>query len=70
MLTDLAVVGAKRRDVDQVLTYGDEAISLARASGSGYVVRRLRALYDESGPLSRDQRVAELGARIAALSTS
>ncbi|MDW4900254.1 helix-turn-helix transcriptional regulator [Streptomyces californicus] len=70
VLTDLAVVGAKRRDVDQVLTYGDEAINLARASGSGYVVRRLRALYDESGPLSRDQRVAELGARIAALSTS
>ncbi|MFG2113909.1 helix-turn-helix transcriptional regulator [Streptomyces sp. NPDC048718] len=70
VLTDLAAVGAKRRDPEQVVAYGREAIRLAQASSSGYVARRLRALCDEFGPLSRDRRVAELGAEIATLSTS
>ncbi|MEH0420398.1 helix-turn-helix transcriptional regulator [Streptomyces sp. B21-083] len=69
VLTDLAAIGAKRRDVEQVVAYGREAIGLARASASGYVARRLQALCDEFGPLSRDHRVAELGAEIATLST-
>ncbi|MFJ2903429.1 helix-turn-helix transcriptional regulator [Streptomyces sp. NPDC091279] len=69
VLTDLAVIGAKRHDADQVLEYGREAVGLARASGSGYAARRIRALCDEFGPLSRDHRVAELGAEIAALNT-
>lgn len=68
-LSDLAAIGAKRRDAEQVVEYGREAVELARSSGSGYVARRLRALCDELGPLSRDHRVAELGAEIAALST-
>ncbi|MFD3814059.1 helix-turn-helix transcriptional regulator [Streptomyces rubiginosohelvolus] len=68
VLTDMAAIGAKRRDPDQLVTYGREAMSLARASGSGYVARRLRSLCDEFGPLSRDHRVAELGAEIATLS--
>ncbi|MEV7421078.1 MULTISPECIES: tetratricopeptide repeat protein [unclassified Streptomyces] len=69
VLTDLAAIGAKRRDVEQVVAYGREAIGLARASRSGYVARRLRALCDEFGPLSHDHRVTDLGAEIAALST-
>ena len=69
VLTDLAVIGAKRRDAEQVVEFGREAIELARSSGSGYVARRLQALCDEFGPLSRDHRVAELGEEIAALST-
>ncbi|MFF2325623.1 MULTISPECIES: helix-turn-helix transcriptional regulator [unclassified Streptomyces] len=69
VLTDLAAIGAKRRDAEQVVAYGREATGLARASASGYVARRLRALCDEFGPLSRDHRVAELEAEIAALST-
>lgn len=68
VLTDLAAIGAKRRDVEQVVAYGREAISLARASASGYVARKLQTLCDEFGPLSRDHRVAELGAEIATLS--
>lgn len=68
VLADLAAIGAKRQDVEQVVVYGREAISLARASASGYVARRLQALCDEFGPLSRDHRVAELGAEIATLS--
>jgi hypothetical protein len=69
VLADLAAVGAKRRDLEQVVAYGREAIRLAQASSSGYVARGLQALCDEFGPLSRDRRVAELGAEIATLST-
>ncbi|OII59716.1 transcriptional regulator [Streptomyces sp. CC77] len=69
VLADLAAVGAKRRDPEQVVAYGREAIRLAQASSSGYVARRLQALCGEFGPLSRDRRVAELGAEIATLST-
>ncbi|MFS8199517.1 helix-turn-helix transcriptional regulator [Streptomyces sp. CWNU-52B] len=69
VLAGLAAVGAKRRDIDQVVEYGREAVELARSSGSGYVARRLQALRDEFAPVSRDHRVAELGAEIAALHT-
>ncbi|MFI1829686.1 tetratricopeptide repeat protein [Streptomyces sp. NPDC020412] len=69
VLTDLAAIGAKRHDAEQVTAYGREALELARASSSGYVVRRLRSLCDEFGPVSRDHRVAGLGAEIAALRT-
>ncbi|MFJ7902540.1 helix-turn-helix domain-containing protein [Streptomyces sp. NPDC096198] len=70
VLADLAVIGAKRRDAEQVIEYGREALRLARASSSGYVARRLQALCGEVGPLRRDQRVADLGAEITALGTS
>lgn len=69
VLTDLAAIGAKRRDPEQVVAYAREALELARSSRSGYVARRLRTLCDEFGPLSRDHRVAELGAEIAMLGT-
>ncbi|NEC63687.1 helix-turn-helix transcriptional regulator [Streptomyces sp. SID9727] len=69
VLVDLAAVGAKRRDPDQVVAYGIEALGLARTSGSGYVTRRLRALCDELGPLIGDRRVAELGAEIGVRNT-
>ncbi|MFD7664485.1 helix-turn-helix transcriptional regulator [Streptomyces sp. NPDC059788] len=67
-LTGLAAIGAKRRDAEQVVTYGREAVGLARASSSGYVARRLRALCDEFGPVS-DHRVVELRAEIGSLGT-
>jgi transcriptional regulator with XRE-family HTH domain len=69
VLTDLAAIGAKRRDPEQLVTYGREALGLAQASASGYVARRLQALCEKFGPLSNDHRVAELGAAIAMLST-
>jgi hypothetical protein len=69
VLTDLAAIGAKRGDPEQVLTYGREALQLAQASSSGYVARRLKALCSDFGPLSRDHRVAELGTEIATLNT-
>lgn len=69
VLTDLAAIGAKRRDPEQLVAYGREALGLAQASASGYVARRLQALCEKFGPLSNDHRVAELGADIAMLST-
>ncbi|MEU1073164.1 MULTISPECIES: helix-turn-helix transcriptional regulator [unclassified Streptomyces] len=68
VLADLAAVGAKRRDPDQVIVYGREALALARESSSGYVARRLQGLRGELGPMAHDSRVAELGAEIGALS--
>jgi transcriptional regulator with XRE-family HTH domain len=70
VLTDLASIGAKRHDPDQVLTYGREALHLARETSSGYVARRLQRLQTDLGPLARDARVVELGADIDALCTT
>ncbi|MFI6350553.1 helix-turn-helix transcriptional regulator [Streptomyces sp. NPDC050560] len=70
VLVDLAAIGAKRQDADQMLTYATEALRLARQSSSGYVARRLQGLQAEIGSLVDDRRVAELGAEIAALSAS
>ncbi|QOV38480.1 transcriptional regulator [Streptomyces ferrugineus] len=67
VLTDLAAIGAKRRDVEQAVTYAREALRLAQQSGSGYVARRLQALQVELGLLGRDRRVTELGAEIGVL---
>ncbi|MFJ3775193.1 helix-turn-helix transcriptional regulator [Streptomyces sp. NPDC090075] len=68
VLVDLAAIGAKRRDSEQVMQYGTEALRLARASGSGYVARRLQTLTAELGTLGRDRRIAELRAEIGTLS--
>ncbi|MGC9539909.1 helix-turn-helix transcriptional regulator [Streptomyces sp. UG1] len=67
VLTDLAAIGAKRRDVEQVVAYGGEALRLAQQSGSGYVAHRLQALQVELGSLGQDRRVAELNAEIGVL---
>lgn len=68
VLADLAAIGAKRRDADQVLAFGHKAHELARESSSGYAARRLQELRAGFGPLARDGRIAELGAQIDALS--
>ncbi|MGW1977012.1 helix-turn-helix transcriptional regulator [Streptomyces sp. NPDC001889] len=70
VLTDLAVIGAKRRDVDQVIAFGREAVRLARETSSGYIVRRLHGLRAEIRTLARDRRIAELKAEIGVLSSA
>ena len=70
VFADLAAIGAKRQDTDQMLAYASEALRLARQSSSGYVARRLQGLQAEIGSLVEDRRVAELGAEITALSAS
>ncbi|WP_128433812.1 helix-turn-helix transcriptional regulator [Streptomyces cyaneus] len=70
VLTDLASIGAQRHDPDQALTYGREALQLARATSSGYIARKLQRLRTDLGPLAHDARVVELGAEIDALCTT
>lgn len=70
VLTDLAAIGAKRSDADQVITYGREALQLARESGSGYVARRIAGLRAVLSPLTRDARVADLATEITTLTTT
>ncbi|WP_435260341.1 tetratricopeptide repeat protein [Streptomyces sp. 1222.5] len=70
VLADLAAIGAKRHDTEQVLTYATEALQLARQSGSGYVARRLQRLRAELGLLGGDRRVADLDAEIGVLCTT
>ncbi|MGW7754434.1 helix-turn-helix transcriptional regulator [Streptomyces violaceusniger] len=70
VLANLAAVGVKRKDPEQVVAYTREALRLARESSSGYVARRLQALRSEFGPLARDRRIAELDAEIKALSVT
>ncbi|GGP31465.1 hypothetical protein GCM10018980_65800 [Streptomyces capoamus] len=67
VLVDLAAIGAKRKDSEQVVQYGLEALRLARESGSGYVARRLQTLTAELGTFGRDRRIAELKAEIGTL---
>lgn len=70
VLTDLAAIGAKRHDVDQLVSYAHQALDLARASSSGYIVRRLSALRADFPSLDGDPRVAELDAELGALNAS
>jgi hypothetical protein len=70
VLTDLAAIGAERRDSDQVVTYGSEALRLARETGSGFVGRKLLGLRSAVGTLTGDSRVADLTAEITALTTA
>ncbi|QWB24197.1 MULTISPECIES: helix-turn-helix transcriptional regulator [Streptomyces] len=67
VLVDLAAIGAKRKDPEQVMEYGLEALRLARDSGSGYVARRLQSLTAELGTIGRDPRIAQLKAEIGTL---
>jgi transcriptional regulator with XRE-family HTH domain len=70
VLADLAMVGAKRGDAEQVLHYGREALRVARTSGSGYVARRLQTLRSDLELMGQDRHVAELNAEIAVLCTT
>ncbi|MEU7634650.1 helix-turn-helix transcriptional regulator [Streptomyces sp. NPDC039016] len=69
VLVDLAAVGAKRRDVEQVITYGGEALQLAKQSGSGYIARRLQGLQMDLQKCGRDGRVASFSTEIGSLQT-
>ncbi|MFC5183587.1 helix-turn-helix domain-containing protein [Actinomadura harenae] len=68
ILTDLAVLGARTRELDQALEYGVQAADLAdKTRSSGYVGRKLHALQGELRPLLTDHRAAQLSSRISQL---
>jgi tetratricopeptide (TPR) repeat protein len=70
VLTDLALIGARRRDIDRLLSYGAAAAELAERTSSGYVGRRLEELHPHLAPLLGDRRVGDLADRIASLNTA
>ncbi|WP_415950614.1 helix-turn-helix domain-containing protein [Streptomyces sp. KLOTTS4A1] len=70
ILADLALIGVQRRDVDQLMSYANEALNVARQRGSGWVGRKLLVLREELEPLKSDRRVRELSEQISALKVS
>ncbi|WP_338020716.1 transcriptional regulator [Streptomyces sp. TR1341] len=67
VLSDLAVLGAHRRDVDQVVHYAEQALGLADRSNSGFIGKKLDGLRGRLAPLMSDDRVSTLDHRIEAL---
>ncbi len=68
LLTDLAMLGIQRQDLNRLLRYGGDAIDIAeQTQSSGYVGRKLQILNTQLKPFRADNRIAQLGDRIAAL---
>jgi hypothetical protein len=60
ILADLAITGAQSGDVEEVITYGGQALRIACDTRSGYVNRKLRALTPQVGELRNDARIDTL----------
>ena len=70
VLTDLAVVGAHRRNPDQVITYADAAITEARNTGSGVIGHKLAGLQPYLTPMLGNTQIRRINTEITALTTS
>ncbi|WP_211341624.1 hypothetical protein [Myceligenerans xiligouense] len=70
VLADLAVVGAQRGDLDQVITHADAVLKHAHETRSGMIARKLLDLRPHLRPLRTDLRVRELDARITTLTAA
>ncbi|MFD0883147.1 transcriptional regulator [Streptosporangium algeriense] len=71
ILTDMAMLGVQRNDLDQVLHHADQATILAeRTQSAGYVGRKLQSLRLQLTPFLKDARVDDLNLRITRLSGS
>lgn len=68
VLSDLAVLGVHRGDVDQVVQYAEAVLGLADRSNSGFIGKKLDGIRGRLAPLMSDGRVSDLDHRIAALS--
>jgi tetratricopeptide (TPR) repeat protein len=67
VLVDLAILGLQRRDRDFLLTHADASLELARQTGSGVIVRRIKGLQAKLGPMLADPDVYRLQQRIGAI---
>ena len=67
VLTDLAAVGAQRRDPDQVVAFADAALEAAHQTGSGVIRNKLRTLQPRLAPLLSNKQVRQLNDNINAL---
>jgi hypothetical protein len=70
VLTDLALLGVRRGDVDQVLMYGGAALDSARHTDSGWIGPELQDVQAQLAPLASDARITELDDQITALTRS
>ncbi|WP_433871442.1 helix-turn-helix domain-containing protein [Saccharopolyspora sp. CA-218241] len=71
VLTDLAVVGAQRRDVDQLLLHGAAALDTVRQTASaGYVGRKLDDLRGRLVPFLGNRHVRFLDEQIRAVTAA
>ncbi len=68
VLTDLAMVGVQRDDVNQLVTYADAALEIAVQTGSGFISRKLQGLGGHLAPLLGNSQVRQLNQQIMALS--
>lgn len=69
VLTDLAILGIYRQDLDQAMAYADAVAQLVRQTSSGFIARKLRGLQPYLQPLMNDSRVRDLNERINALAS-
>jgi hypothetical protein len=69
VLIDLAIVGAQRRDSNQVVTCADTALAEVRQSGSGMISRKLGELQHQLSPLLASKKIQRLNADIDALAS-
>jgi ATP/maltotriose-dependent transcriptional regulator MalT len=67
VLTDLAAIGAQRRNPDQVVAFGDAALEAAHQTGSGVIRKKLRTLQPRLAPLLSNKQVRQLNDNINAL---
>jgi hypothetical protein len=67
-LTDLAIIGVQRGDVNRIITYADAALEVAEQTGSGFISRKLQDLQGHLVPLLGNSRVRLANQRIATLS--
>jgi len=70
VLTHLAVVGAQRREIDQLVTYADTALEIARQTGSGVISRKLQNLQAHLAPPFCDSDIRRLNMQITCLARS
>ncbi len=68
VLTDLAIIGVQRGDVNRIITYADAALEVAEQTRSGFISRKLQDLQGHLVPLLGNSRVRLANQRIATLS--
>lgn len=67
VLTDIALVGAQRRDLHHLVFYASAALDAARQTGSAVVVRKLKTLQGELAAFRDDRHVRHLDEQITTL---
>lgn len=68
VLTDLAMVGLQRGDVDQLTSHAEAALEIAARTGSGFISRKLQELQGRLAPFLGNSQVRQLDQQIMAVS--